>query len=191
MNSKFPKLTTPPMTSWLPNHLLQYSEPKHTRSSCNPTKKKKKTFIKFPKLKMPQIFPEWALQICSSDEVSLSVGCTWWRFSTGSQTIPFLPIDPIVFCIATHRPVNKGRLAVSLNIATNPNPDRRTKFIHARRHGKDPALGGRGTESSLHSTACQVKVASAGLAPPRRRVAHLLPAFVYITRFIRDLPWYG
>lgn len=39
-------------------------------------------------------------------------------------------VDPIVFCVTTRRPANKGRLAPSLNIAGKLKTNHQSRFIH-------------------------------------------------------------
>lgn len=52
-------------------------------------------------------------------------------------------VDPIVSCVTTRRPANKGRLAPSLNIAANLKPTiRADSFTSAQWGDKDGALGG-------------------------------------------------
>lgn len=61
--------------------------------------------------------------------------------------LPYIPlsgsVDPIVSCVTTRRPANKGRLAPSLNIAANLKPTiRADSFTSAQWGDKDGALGG-------------------------------------------------
>lgn len=64
-----------------------------------------------------------------------------------SGLLPYIPlsgsVDPIVSCVTTRRPANKGRLAPSLNIAANLKPTiRADSFTSAQWGDKDGALGG-------------------------------------------------